>query len=129
MRNRLLLGSIAAGAIGIAAVSGAMAQDQRLADCGAEVPGNRVLTTFDLAHARDFWLRFPAAGKAPELDVDDPAFVVVFDGPATQPLMAPAPDSSSGVALTSATRDNVVCVVIAGEPNLYSGVDMAGFKP
>ena len=112
-------------------------EDPRLRDCGAGTgSGNRVLSSFELAHARDFWTRFPEAGLAPELERDDPAFVVVFDGPATHMLaLAPifvtaAPADQAGeIASANVTRNNVVCVVTAGGPYMYSEVNLTGFTP
>lgn len=110
----------------------AAAVDPRMVACGANDPANKVLATFDLPRARDFWVRFPSAGLAPELEVDDPAFVVVFDGPASHPVIGPGPDpeSADGLAVTpQLTRDHVVCVVVKGAISIYSDVSFVGFQP
>ena len=54
----------------------AFAGDARLARCGASVDTAR--DAFAMAHARDYRLHLPAMFLAPELDVDAPAFVVVY---------------------------------------------------
>lgn len=106
---------------------GVKAEDPRLARCGGDVRGNSVLTSFELSSAKLFWTRFPHAGMAPELEVDSPAYVVVFDGPATHLLMGPT-RADGKAAIRPATRENVVCVVVDDVVNLYSEVDVTGFE-
>lgn len=97
--------------------------------CGAADPANKVMARFDLPAARLFWTRFPNAGRAPELEVDQPATIFVFDGPTTHPLMLAPDDPGGAVVVTRAVRDRVVCVYVDGVPNVYSNVDLRGFVP
>jgi hypothetical protein len=126
---RVVLGVIGVSYISIAIlVSGVAAQDPRLEQCGANIPGNKVLTSFELPRARDFWSRFPTAGRAPELETDQPAFVVVFNGPASHFVVGTwiagqDPDVRLGLS------EKTVCVVAGSEVNVYANVDMAGFRP
>jgi len=60
-----------------------MIDDQRLQACGGTVPGNRVERTVDLSRARDYRLSVPEIGEHPELNVDAPVFLVLFEGQAT----------------------------------------------
>jgi hypothetical protein len=104
------------------------AQDPRLEACGANTAGNTVLARFELPRARDFWSRFPFAGRAPELETDQPAFVVVFNGPASHFVVGTWIEGQGPDVRLDAT-ENTVCVVAGGETNVYFNVDMAGFSP
>lgn len=102
-------------AIGTSQAGANPADDQRVADCGASTPGNKVLATFDLDRAKNFWRHFPAALGAPELQNDLPALVVVFKGDYTW-------------FRTGEVFQHVVCVYQDGYPNIYPGVDLVGMK-
>jgi hypothetical protein len=91
---------------------GAFAGDPRLAAClGAAGP---IEFVFELPHARDYRRHFPAMLLAPELDVDDPAFAVVFaagaqllvggSGPSATPGPRTSPDPSWSAASRTSTR-------------------------
>jgi hypothetical protein len=96
--------------------------------CAGEATG--VIAAFPISRARDFWKHFPAAGKAPELEVDDPAFVVVYDGIHEFPLMGnprrageTAPPRQRRVGFTD------LCVFVGGSTIVYSDVSTVGFSP
>jgi hypothetical protein len=56
-----------------------VASDPRLSRCG--VPSDRVWLAFTMGQARDFSRHFPGwSAGAPELEVDDPALVVMSQG-------------------------------------------------
>jgi hypothetical protein len=113
-------------------VGSAVSRDQRISQCGGSNPANRVVAAFELDHARDFWTRFPAAPRgAPELEVDTPVFVVVFDGVTDVAVLA-----GPGGGLTAARLPDVVCVLMPasslypdGEPLVYYNVSREGFTP
>jgi len=87
------------------------------------------------ARARDFWLHFPAEKRrAPELELDTPAVVVVFDGPTTVPVLTGGTNGQAPVA--QVRLNDVVCVYLppsemypCGEPLVYAGVNLEGFTP
>ena len=92
-------------------VNGALAPDVRLSRCGGDDPGNRVMAAFEMSRARDFWTHFPnAARPAPELEVESPAYVVVFDGPTHVTGLSTRKGGSDG--LTTQLLDGVVCVLL-----------------
>ncbi len=102
----------------------AFAGDPRLSRCG--VPLATPLYAFELAHAGDYHRHLPAMLLAPELDVDDPAFVVVFDGPQPFGLSGgPGPPSSNEPG------NHDVCILVGHDPatatlNIYGNVDVSG---
>lgn len=92
--------------------------DPRITRCGTPA-GASVMTTFEMAHGADYQAHLPAMGKSPELDVPDPAFVVIYDQPAT------------GTGSSDLIRS--VCVLLGNDPataqiNLYSDVDITGMR-
>jgi hypothetical protein len=99
--------------------------DPRFTKCaGDEGP---VLAAFHLEHASQFANHFPAAGQAPEMEVQTPAFVVVFDGPYPGPVM---PRFSASPPPTPAPGRRDICVWI-GDPDdgvqvVYGDVDIRG---
>lgn len=127
-RGFIVLPGLAIAALLVAGVAWQVyGQDQNFRACGV-TQTTKVKAAFAMAHASDFWLHFPNAGKAPELEIADPAFVVVFDGPVARPLTGPVGGQGQQTA-TSDLRDNVVCVVIGGSPTVYSEVDLSGMQP
>ena len=101
--------------------------DPRLAACfGTAGP---VEFVFVMPHARDYQRHFPAMLLAPELDVDDPAFVVVFASGA-QLLIGggPRPSSSGGTATSPNPNERSVCILVGDAPNLYENVDIYGMR-
>jgi hypothetical protein len=113
--------ALAVATVQIGACAGLGGPDPRIAACGGS-GGGKVLTAFEMPRARDFWSHFPAAPReAPELEVDTPVFVVVFDGP---------------TMVRGAVLDDVVCVLMPpsdlhpqGEPLVYHDVPRDGFRP
>jgi hypothetical protein len=88
--------------------------------CGLSAPAP-LRAQFAMSRARDFWLHFPHAGLAPELEIDRPATVVVFDGPIEIASMRAVGSTAPK------TYSNVVCVVVDGERTLYANVDFTDF--
>jgi hypothetical protein len=105
----------------------AFAGDARLAACfGAAGP---VEFAFEMPHARDYQLHFAAMLLAPELDVDDPAFVVVFASDA-RPLVGGAgrPSAANDATASSDPNERWVCILVGDTPNLYENVDITGMR-
>jgi hypothetical protein len=99
----------------------AFADDPRLGQCyGA--PANMEFV-FEMLHARDYQRYLPKMGRSPELEIDDPAFVVVFrDG-----WVGPATTGGFGTRSTPIPGFRFVCVLPGGgPPNLYGDVDITG---
>jgi hypothetical protein len=96
--------------------------------CAGEATG--VIAAFPIRRARDFWKHFPAAGRAPELETDDPAFVVVYDGldpfPHTGGLRGPGETAPPRQRRSGVTD---LCVFVGGSTNVYSDVPTVGFSP
>ena len=79
-----------------------------------------------MQHARDIWQHIPGFLKAPELERDDPAFVVVAD----RPVFLPTTGGDLGGAGRPRVADaDVVCVAIKGEPTYYTSVDLRVVRP
>jgi hypothetical protein len=103
-----------------------------LARCGA--PLATALAVFQMEHARDYRLHLPAMLLSPELDVDDPAFVVVygemqpFGGGGAAP---PAGQTRAPRSLDPGHHD--LCVLVGAdaataELNIYANVDTTGMR-
>jgi hypothetical protein len=127
-----LLGILLLTLVGLSVASATPQTDPRLGTCAG--PQGKVLVAFDMTRARDLWLHIPGFLKAPELETDDPAHVVVYDGQVR--LATTGSDlngGSAGGAAAAASRsqliDNVVCVAIAGVPTYYSSVDLTTVTP
>ena len=103
-----------------------------LGRCGASLAS--ALAVFPMEHARDYQLHLPAMLLSPELDVDDPAFVVVYEemqpfsvgGAAPPPGQTRAPRS-----LDPGHHD--LCVLVGAdaataELSIYSNVDTTGMR-
>jgi len=105
-----------------------IALDPRAAQCGLALAG-QIKSQVALDRASDFWTVFPKAGKAPELEVSSPAFVVVYDGTARFLSEAGAPPGidEAGKPIpqpsTPGEETGVVCVVIDGQRIIYVNVD------
>jgi hypothetical protein len=81
---------------------------------------------FVMVHARDYQSYLPNMLLAPELDVDDPAFVVVFRDGWVGPPYGGAPGAPSPRS-TPVPGLRFVCVLPdGGAPNLYANVDITG---
>jgi hypothetical protein len=104
--------------------------DPRFARCAGT--SGRVIAAFPLAEARDFKVVFPSVGRAPELDVSQPAFVVVFEGRWPGPIL-PRFNSSDGPMPTLLPGRHAVCVwlgdVTDGDYVVYDNVDTTGMQP
>jgi hypothetical protein len=112
------------GALAVARLSGtpaptgphvgaaAFAGDPRLAACGSGMPG--VGQVFEMAHARDYRQYLPAWTAAiPELDVDDPALVVIGTPYAIGVIGGPQPAPSVRLPTVGPGHPLVVDVCIA----------------
>lgn len=91
----------------------AFAGDPRLDACFAGA--GEVEAAFEMPHARDYQRHLPRMLRSPELEVDEPGFVVVFAGDVRAGAVGPRPESGK-----------YVCVLVGDTPNLYSGVDVTG---
>ena len=79
---------------------------------------------FEMTHARDYRRYFPAALRAPELEVDDPAFVVVYREAWDGPLLSGAAGAERPSPIPGR---RFVCVLVGGRPPiLYGNVDITG---
>jgi len=125
------IGSVSSPAVGpVPPDPAAFAGDPRLARCGASV--DTAIDAFEMGRARAYRLYMPAMLLSPELDVEDPAFVVVYG--AMQPFgVAGAPQADGRTleprSLTPGHHD--VCVLVGADPataemNIYSDVDTTG---
>jgi hypothetical protein len=108
----------------------AFADDPRLARCGATV--ETAIDAFEMIRARDYRLHLPAMLLAPELDVDAPAFVVVYRGMSPIPRLggAPPPGQTWQPRSLEPGRHDV-CVLVGtdaatAEMSVYSDVDTTG---
>jgi hypothetical protein len=108
----------------------AFAGDPRLARCGATV--DTAIAAFEMSHARDYRLHLPAMLLAPELDVEAPAFVVVYRGMSPIPRLggAPPPGQTWQPRSLEPGRHDV-CVLVGtdlatAEMSVYSDVDTSG---
>jgi hypothetical protein len=81
---------------------------------------------FELPHARDYQRHFPAMLLAPELDVDDPGFAVVFAAGAQLLVGGQGPSAAPGTGASPNPKLRSVCILVGGLPNLYSNVDITG---
>jgi len=92
----------------------AFAADPRMEACFGGA--GEVEAAFEMRHARDYQRHLPGMLRSPELEVDDPGFVVVFAGEVrVGGNGGPPPETGKSV-----------CVLVGETPNLYTGVDVAG---
>jgi hypothetical protein len=137
----LLSLAVLAGLWAASQIGHVQSADARLEECGGTNPANRVAAAFELSHASEFWDHFPLAPRgAPELEVDTPVYVVVFEGPTAVAVLGqmpgPEPSDASYVPLETVLLNDVVCVYMPpsamypeGEPLVYYNVPRAGFVP
>jgi hypothetical protein len=105
----------------------AFAGDPRLAACFADA--GPVEYAFEMAHALDYLRHLPRMLLAPELDVEDAAFVVVFEKGAQLRLPITGTPTASGSPTDAATGDpRTVCILVANTPNVYENVDITGMQ-
>lgn len=105
-----------------------VATDPRFAPCSGTTFRDQVVAAFPF-FATDYQRHFPNMGRSPELEVDQPAFAVVF-GEEVQlpdvlgPISQPSPQASSS--------GHMVCVYVGeaphGEPYYYVNVDITGMR-
>lgn len=106
-----------------------IASDPRFAACGGGMgDGDQVIAAFPFV-AADYQRHFPNMGRSPELEVDQPAFAVVFEEGLQPPgvlgrLIQPSPAASPS--------GHMVCVYVGeapdGEPYYYIDVDITGMR-
>jgi hypothetical protein len=77
----------------------------------------QVEAAFEMRHARDYQRHLPGMLRAPELEVEDPGFVVVFSG-----------DVAIGGVPPASGDGQTVCILAGDTPNVYSGVDTTGLQ-
>jgi hypothetical protein len=99
--------------------------DQRFAQCAGGA--GEVDAAFPLI-ASEYRTHFPRMGLSPELDVDAPAFAVVFaEGEAL-----PVPVFGLGEQGLESSSGHVVCIYVGNPPdgfaNYYSNVDVGGMR-
>jgi hypothetical protein len=126
------LGSVGGSPEGTPTNGEAATWNLELARCGASLA--TALAVFPMEHARDYRLHLPAMLLSPELDVDDPAFVVVYGE--MQPFggggAAPAPGQTwAPRSLDPGHHD--LCVLVGAdaataELNVYGNVDTTGMR-
>lgn len=99
--------------------------------CGGQDAG--ILAVFTMAHARDYQRHLPAMLLSPELDVDDPATVVVYNATNPFPPTGGAPAAGATVAPREplAEGHHDLCVLVGSDPatatlNVYDDVDTTG---
>jgi hypothetical protein len=109
----------------------AFAGDPRLLRCAGGDLAN-VLYAFEMESAANYQAHLPAMLLSPELDVDVPAFVVVFRGLHSFPGLGAAPPQGQTHAPRSfAPGSHDLCVLVGSdaetaEINVYEGVDIEG---
>lgn len=105
-----------------------LALDPRATECGYSVQG-QIQAQFALDRAMDYHTHLPKMLRAPELETDEPAFVVVYAGQVRVGglSVAPPPLDSTGAMIASesvpTTYSGVVCVVTSSGPTIYVNVD------
>jgi hypothetical protein len=68
----------------------------------------------------------PRMGRSPELEIDAPAYVVIYDGVVHLAITgAPRPNGAAGNPQPDGIA-GVVCVVVNGSPTIYANVDSSG---
>lgn len=98
--------------------------DPRFAACGGN---DEVSAAFAFEAASDYREHFPRMGRAPELEVADPAFAIVYDEDYV-------PAVFGGVAAGPAVPGTRHVCVYVGQPpngthNVYGDVDITGMEP
>ena len=130
-----LFPAVAAISLLLGAAGVALGADPRLKTCTTDGTGV-VQVSFAMAHARDYQDHLPRMLRSPELEIDSPAYVVVFSGAvnsafaggaAAQPADSVVPADPQPATQSPAT--GVVCVSVDGSPTYYSNVDTTGLKP
>jgi len=91
------------------------------------------LSAFEVPRARDIWLYLPGLLGAPELERDDPAFVLVYQG-SYPGIVLGAPREAGTTTPTLAPGHHDVCVIVgpitgAGTFTIYGDVSLEDFDP
>lgn len=95
-------------------------RDSRALACGVEAP---IAREFALAHASDYRTALPRMARSPELEIDAPAYVVIYAGVVDLAITgAPRPNNAAGDPQPDGFS-GVVCVVVNGSPTIYVNVD------
>jgi hypothetical protein len=122
------LTAVANGLVATAVLAAcALLRDERGAACGhMDQP---IAAQVAMAHARDYQQHFPRMGRAPELEIDAPAFAVAFAGALSMGTTGgPAPNGAGGApARPQPPLTGVVCFVVNGSPTYYVNVDISGW--
>ena len=105
-----------------------MASDPRYAACSGTTFQDQVIAAFPLV-AANYQRHFPNMGRSPELEVDQPAFAVVFNERIQPPGVLGGVNQSPPAASPSG---HMVCVYVGeaprGEPYYYVDVDLTGMR-
>ena len=102
----------------------AFTDDPRLQECSFGPPSSMEYV-FEMVHARDYQRYLPSMLLSPELDVDEPALVVVFVEDMSPPPMTGA--FGAGPPATNQPGHRYVCVTTADAGrNLYADVNITG---
>jgi hypothetical protein len=106
----------------------AFAGDARLDRCGV-TSVDQAIAVFEMKHAADYLVHLPKMGRSPELEVPDPALVIVLADRSTLGGLSGA--SPAGPANTPESAGRTVCVVVGTDPasadvNVYENVDTSG---
>ncbi len=101
----------------------AFAGDPRMDACFAGA--GSVEFAFEMRHAREYSRHLPAMGRSPELEVDDPAFALIFAPGEPRVPIGGAPGASPE---PTQPGHRAVCVLVGDSPNLYTDVDITGFR-
>jgi hypothetical protein len=138
-RAAVVLVAIALGAVilaprfgSVGGPAGAPTWNKELARCGASL--ETAFDVFSMDRARDYHLHLPAMLLSPELDVDTPAFVVVYAG--MQPFSGGGAAPPPGQTFAPRTLDpghHDVCILVGydaatAELNVYENVDTTGLR-
>lgn len=105
-----------------------VATDPRFTACSGTTFRDQVIAAFPFI-AADYRRHFPNMGRSPELEVDQPAFAVVFEEGLQPPGVLGRLNRSSPAASPSG---HMVCVYVGeapdGEPYYYVDVDITGMR-
>jgi hypothetical protein len=125
-------GSVGGSAGGTPTNGEAATWNLELARCDASLA--TALAVFPMEHARDYRLHLPAMLLSPELEVDDPAFVVVYGE--MHPFGvggAPPPPGQTRAPRSLDPGHHDLCVLVGAdaataELNIYGNVDTTGMR-
>jgi hypothetical protein len=111
----------------------AFAGDPRFERCGGGSVPTRY--AFEIEQARDYRVHLPAMPRTSELELDQPALVVVFEGIGpfvSRPTLGPGATGTLPPAPTARPGRHDVCIYVGqagrGELNYYREVAIAGLR-